>query len=99
MLSPVSDSTRKENAPRVRVELSLTPWIREAMRLPDGTDLADTIQTLNADLGLPANLTEMGVTSEHIPFLVEHAAKDVCTFTNAKETKPDDFARLYEETL
>ena len=73
--------------------------IREAMRLAEGTDLADTIQTLNADLGLPANLTEMGVTSEHIPFLVEHAAKDVCTFTNAKQTTPDDFARLYEETL
>ena len=73
--------------------------LREAMRLPDGTDLADFIEQLNADIGLPANLAEMGVTTDDFPFLVEHAAKDVCNFTNARQVTPDDFPALYEQAM
>lgn len=73
--------------------------IREAMRVPESTDLADWIEALNAAIGLPANLSEMGITSEMIPFLVGHAAKDVCTFTNAKPCTPDDFATLFEQAM
>jgi len=58
--------------------------LREAMRLPESTDLADYIEQLNADIGLPANLGAMGVTTDDFAFLIEHAAKDVCNFSNAK---------------
>jgi 4-hydroxybutyrate dehydrogenase len=73
--------------------------IREAMRVPESTDLADYIEQLNADIGLPANLAEMGVTTDDFPFLVEHAAKDVCNFSNSKPVTPEDFPVLYEQAM
>jgi 4-hydroxybutyrate dehydrogenase len=73
--------------------------LREAMRLDESTDLADYIEQLNADIGLPANLGAMGVTTDDFPFLIEHAAKDVCNFSNAKPVTPADFPALYEQAL
>jgi 4-hydroxybutyrate dehydrogenase len=73
--------------------------IREAIRLPESTDLADYIEALNAEIGLPANLAEMGVTTDDFGFLIEHAAKDVCNFSNAKTVTPDDFPTLYEQAM
>lgn len=73
--------------------------IREAVRLPDGTDLADFVEALNAELGLPARVSELGVTAAMIPELARHAAQDVCTFTNPKPCDEGIYARLFEEAL
>ncbi len=73
--------------------------LNRAMGIDAGADPADHIRELNASLGLPANLGEMGVQSEAIPALAQHAAKDVCTFTNPRPASVEDYETLYEVAL
>ncbi len=73
--------------------------IREAARLSGGTDLADFIRDLNAKLGLPPSLAAMGVSADQIPWLAEHAARDVCTFTNPRPATVTDYQVLFERAL
>ncbi|MCC5874138.1 MAG: iron-containing alcohol dehydrogenase [Gammaproteobacteria bacterium] len=68
--------------------------IREAACLDAKVDLADYIEQLNSSLGLPPNLAAMGVTADQIPGLAQHAARDVCTFTNPRPASVDDYQRL-----
>ena len=64
-----------------------------------GADPAEVIREFNAALGLPANLAEMGVREDAAPGLAEHAARDVCTFTNPRPCSAGDFAGLFEIAL
>ncbi len=73
--------------------------LNRAMGLSENADPADHIRQLNADLGLPANITEMGVERDQIPHLAEHAAKDVCTFTNPRPCSASEYETLYEIAL
>jgi alcohol dehydrogenase class IV len=73
--------------------------LNAAMGTGGGTDPADYIRNLNAELGLPANLSEMGVQSESIPALAVHAAKDVCTFTNPRPCSAAEYEELFEKAL
>jgi len=73
--------------------------LREAMGLAAGADLADAISELNARIGIPKNLGEMGVTGAMIPHLAEHAAKDVCTFTNPRPAGVEEYSKLFEEAI
>lgn len=70
-----------------------------AMGLEADADPAEHIRRLNADLGLPANLMEMGIQSDQIPSLAAHAARDVCTFTNPRRCSESDYESLYETAL
>ena len=62
-------------------------------------DPAEHIRRLNIELGLPANVAEMGVEPDQIPELAAHAAKDVCTFTNPRPCSVADFETLYKTAL
>ncbi|MBO6555323.1 MAG: iron-containing alcohol dehydrogenase [Pseudomonadales bacterium] len=73
--------------------------LNRAMGLSEHADPADHIRQLNADLGLPANITEMGVERDQIRHLAEHAAKDVCTFTNPRPCSQSEYETLYEIAL
>jgi 4-hydroxybutyrate dehydrogenase len=73
--------------------------LRAAMGLSASADLADAIRSLNAELGLPANLGDMGVASADIDHLARHAARDVCTFTNPRPCSEADYRQLFEEAL
>ncbi|MBX3494323.1 MAG: iron-containing alcohol dehydrogenase [Parvibaculum sp.] len=73
--------------------------IAAAMGLPAGADVSEEISALNTRLGLPASLGAMGVTGDMIDYLAEHAARDVCTFTNPRSAGRDDYARLFEEAM
>ena len=64
--------------------------LNTAMGIDSSADPATFIRNLNAELGLPANLSEMGVKADSIPDLASHAAKDVCTFTNPRPSSPKD---------
>lgn len=75
------------------------PRIASAMGLKEGADVSDEIEALNVRLGLPKNLGEMGVTADKIGYLSEHAAKDVCTFTNPRGVSRDEYAVLFEQTI
>ncbi|NCF43618.1 MAG: iron-containing alcohol dehydrogenase [Proteobacteria bacterium] len=70
-----------------------------AMGLDADADPADFIRDLNAKIGLPANLSEMGVTTQAIGDLAAHAAKDVCTFTNPRPCSAEEYQGLFETAL
>ena len=73
--------------------------LNAAMGCESGSDPAAFIRDLNADLGLPANLGEMGVKAAAIPHLVEHATKDICTMTNPRPCTGADYEALFERAL
>ena len=73
--------------------------VRQAMGLSPDQDLAEVISALNADLGLPANLREMGVRDEHIPALAKLANADHTNATNPRPAGVADYVRLFEEAM
>jgi 4-hydroxybutyrate dehydrogenase len=70
--------------------------LNAAMGLDAGADPAEFIRELNAEIGLPANLGEMGVRRDAIADLSSHAAKDVCTFSNPRPCSAEEYEGLYE---
>ena len=70
--------------------------LNAAMGLDASADPAEFIRELNAEIGLPANLGEMGVQKDAIADLSSHAAKDVCTFTNPRPCSAEEYEGLYE---
>ncbi|MDF1737507.1 MAG: iron-containing alcohol dehydrogenase [Minwuia sp.] len=73
--------------------------MRKAMGLPDGTPLDRAIEELNARIGMPANLREMGVTDEMVPGMIEHALDDPTRATNARPVDEAGFAELYRDAM
>ena len=75
-----------------------TAALEKAMDVPHG-GLAEFIEELNADLGLPPSLRAMGVTDEMIPAMVEGAMKDHSTGTNPRPVTREDFFGLFQEVM
>lgn len=75
------------------------PRIRDAMGLKATADVAEEIEALNQRLGLPKNLKEMGVTEDRIDYLADHAARDVCTFTNPKPAGAAEYADMFRNAM
>ena len=73
--------------------------LNAAMGLGAEADPADFIRSLNAELGLPGGLAEMGVHPDAIPALADHATKDICTSTNPRPCSQEDYAQLFEVAL
>ncbi|MFM7404056.1 MAG: iron-containing alcohol dehydrogenase [Erythrobacter sp.] len=73
--------------------------LREAMGLAPGADLADAVAELNGRIGLPAGLAAMGVTSEHVPGIIEHAVLDISGRSNPRRAEADDYAAMVAETM
>lgn len=72
--------------------------IRDAMGLAPNADLADEIEALNARIGIPKNLGEMGVSMD-TPGIVENAVTDVCTFTNPRPLDASDYEKLFQQAI
>ena len=70
--------------------------LNAAMGIDASANPAEFIRELNAEIGLPANLGEMGVQKDAIADLSIHAAKDVCTFTNPRPCSAEEYEGLYE---
>ena len=70
--------------------------LNAAMGIDASADPAEFIRELNAEIGLPANLGEMGVQKDAIADLSIHAAKDVCNFTNPRPCSAEEYEGLYE---
>ncbi|MEC7126168.1 MAG: iron-containing alcohol dehydrogenase, partial [Pseudomonadota bacterium] len=79
--------------------LDAYPRLRQAMGLAANADLAKAVERLNADLGLPRGLSEMGLTEELIEDMVPHAINDLATMTNPKKVSAEDFADLYRQAM
>ncbi|MDG2060951.1 MAG: iron-containing alcohol dehydrogenase [SAR86 cluster bacterium] len=73
--------------------------IARAMGKDESVDLSEEIEKLNQQIGLPANLKEMGVTNDMIPGLVEHSMADVCNFTNPRSVTVQDYEKLFMEAI
>ena len=54
---------------------------------------------LNAELGLPVHLRDVGVSEEHLETLADLAFADFCHPNNPKPVNREDFLRLYKEGL
>jgi len=70
--------------------------LNAAIGQPENADPADFFRKLNVELGLPQSLGEMGMTSDMIPKLAEHAAKDICCATNPRPCDANAFAGFFE---
>ena len=73
--------------------------ISSSMGLPEMSDLAEVIENLNHEIGLPNNLREMGITEEMIPELSQHSLVDPCTYTNPKIPNLQQYEKLFSEAI
>ncbi len=73
--------------------------LRQVMGLKPGSDLADAIQDLNTAIGIPKNLSAMGLEASDAPGIVDYALKDLAHFGNPRAMSADDYARVYETAL
>lgn len=73
--------------------------LRQVMGLPEGADLADAIAALNQEIGIPANLSSMGLTAADGPGIVDYALKDLAHLGNPRPMSADDYGRIYELAL
>ncbi|QDL94216.1 iron-containing alcohol dehydrogenase (plasmid) [Paroceanicella profunda] len=73
--------------------------LHRALGLPAGTGLAEAVARLNADLGLPLSLRDMGVTAAMIPGLTQGALADHSRPTNPRPLGDADILALYSELV
>ena len=73
--------------------------ISRAMGISESTDLPDFIEELNQTIGLPKNLTEMGVTEDMIPGLVAHSMTDPSNATTPRLPSQSEWENLFVEAM
>ena len=73
--------------------------ISRAMGILESTDLPDFIEELNQTIGLPKNLTEMGVTEEMIPGLAAHSMTDPSNATTPRLPSQSEWENLFVEAM
>lgn len=73
--------------------------ICRAMGISESTDLAEFIEELNKKIGLPSNLSKMGVTEDMIPWLVNHSATDPSNQTTPRLPSKDEWERLFLDSM
>ncbi|MBO5185539.1 MAG: lactaldehyde reductase [Prevotella sp.] len=73
---------------------------KDGMTVDEAVEAAcDEIATLSKLVGIPAHLSELGITEEDIPALAEQAINDVCTPGNPREVTKEDIIALYKSIL
>jgi 4-hydroxybutyrate dehydrogenase len=70
--------------------------IGQRLGLKAGESLADYIRSLNARLGMPATLAEMGVPRECFPAIAKSATEDHSSATNPRSASEADYLALLE---
>ena len=70
--------------------------IRQRLGLKAGESLADYIRSLNARLGMPATLAEMGVPRESFPAIAKSATEDHSSATNPRPASEADYRAILE---
>jgi alcohol dehydrogenase class IV len=64
-----------------------------------GTEVADALVEMNARLGLPRGLAEVGVTRELFDRVIAGALADHCHKTNPRIASADDYREMLEASL
>lgn len=57
------------------------------------------IRALSADVGIPNNLTELGVQDKDIETMVKHAQQDVCAATNPRRLNDKEVAAIFRAAM
>ena len=70
-----------------------------AMGLHSGGDIAEAITDMNARLGLPAGLAEMGVQSASFEKIIQGALADHCHATNPRLASAHDYEAMLERSM
>ena len=65
----------------------------------EGNQLPRAVERLNARLGLPATLGQLGLIREDLEPLAAKALRDHCTPTNPRALSQEDCHNLYQEAL
>ncbi|MBS0340404.1 MAG: iron-containing alcohol dehydrogenase [Proteobacteria bacterium] len=71
----------------------------QAMRLDTAADLGPAIRDMNARLGLPNGLAEMGVTPAMFEGIIDGAMADHCHKTNPRLASREDYKRMLEASM
>ena len=61
--------------------------------------LVDELRKLNRELGIPAKLSDVGVTEDKIPEMVADTMKSGNVLVNPRQTTPKDVEALYRSLL
>jgi alcohol dehydrogenase class IV len=73
--------------------------LRQAIGLEEGGELAAAIEGMNARIGIPGGLAEMGVTEDDIPGIVEYSLKDLAARGNPRRASAEDFEAMVRESM
>lgn len=73
--------------------------IKRAMGIDDTKSLKEFLIGLNAELGLPANLGNIGLTPSHLEDILKYALVDVAHFSNCMEFSAEDYSAIYTKAL
>jgi len=73
--------------------------IKAAMGLPSDADLPTEFERINAKLGMPKNLREMGVTENVLEEMAQFSEEDHSTATNPRPASAEDFLAMLKETM
>lgn len=72
----------------------------EGLSIREAADVAlASIETLSADIGIPAGLTEIGVKEEDLKTMAENAMKDACSLTNPRLATLNDVIQVYKNAM
>jgi 4-hydroxybutyrate dehydrogenase len=71
----------------------------QAMGLAADADLGAAIKAMNARLGLPKGLSELGVTRDQFDAIIDGAMQDHCHKTNPRLARREDYRRMLEQAL
>jgi 4-hydroxybutyrate dehydrogenase len=69
------------------------------MGLASASDLGPAIRDMNARLGLPSGLADMGVTHDQFDRVIEGALADHCHKTNPRLASADDYRVMLEASM
>ncbi len=72
--------------------------LAEAMGISSGEMVEDAIVELREDLGLPDNLSSLGVERSLFPAVIKGALKDSCHPTNPKTATAEDYNNMLESS-
>jgi alcohol dehydrogenase class IV len=70
-----------------------------AMGLASGSDIPEAIKDMNARLGLPKGLAEMGVQREQFDRIIAGAMADHCHKTNPRIATAGEYAEMLGNSL
>lgn len=73
--------------------------LRRALGLATGADIAEALDRLNRELGIPRGLAALGVDRKVLPTIVERALADHSHATNPRPATAEDYAVLLDEVM